>query len=154
MPFPPGFARLSPGDLKVFRQFYEESVEAQPMDKLGAWFLSTYDHLEAGEFTHALGLLDEVLRKSPDYSGFLAAKHLLSQVDSCSGVTYQIAKRLLAHPSPLIVRYGLCLVIAGEVPLDRSIADAVASLSFTDEETMDYGRLAKLAIQRGDAQHG
>jgi hypothetical protein len=87
MPFPPGFARLSPGDLKVFRQFYEESVEAQPMDKLGAWFLSTYDHLEAGEFTHALGLLDEVLRKSPDYSGFLAAKHLLSQVDSCSGVT-------------------------------------------------------------------
>jgi hypothetical protein len=147
--FPFGFQELSPGDLKRFRGLYENSVKAQPVDKLAQWFIQTYDAVGTGEFTEALSRLDVVLDQSPDYSGFVASKHVLSQVDAGSAVSYQVAMRLLAHRSPLLFRYGICLVTSGEVPVDREIANAIDRLSNVDQETMMFAQVAKLAIQRG-----
>lgn len=152
MAFPFGFQELSPDDLKTFRQRYEDSVAAQPIDDFGQWYLRTYETVEPGDFSEALSRLDMVLGKSTDYSGFAAAKHLLSQANLGSPVSDQIARRLLGHRSPLLFRYGLCLVIAGEVWVDREVNDAVARLAGADEQTMYFAQVAKLAIQTGAAR--
>lgn len=153
MAFPFGFQQLSVGDLKTFRRRYEESVAAQPIDNLGQWYLRSYETVEPGEFSEALSQLDRILGGSTDYSGFAAAKHLLSQVNPGSAVSYQVARRLLTHRSPLLFRYGLCIVIAGEVRVDEEVTGAVARLAGMDEETMGLAQVAKLAIQTGVARH-
>lgn len=153
MAFPFGFQELSVDDLKTFRRRYEDSVAAQPIDDLGHWYLQTYETVESGDFSEALSRLEVVLDESTDYSAFAAAKHLLAQVNPGSAVSYQLARRLLAHRSPLLFRYGLCLVTAGEVWVDREVTDAVARLACADEETMRLAQVAKLAIQTGVARH-
>lgn len=153
MTFPFGLTSVSPQDLKRFQRLYEESVSDQPLDDLGEWFLRTYDDCETHGFSDALNKLDFVLDDCSDYVGFVAAKHLLSQAAPGSAVSYQVGRRLLAHTSPLLFRYGLCLVIAGAVLIDSETRDAVARLSSSDEETAQLVQLAKIAIQTGVAPH-
>lgn len=149
MAFPFGFKELSPDDLGTFRRRYEESVTVQPIDELGQWYLRSYETVLPGDFSEAIRDLEIVLSKGHDYSGFAAAKHLLSQANPGSPVSYQIACRLLNHRSPLLFRYGLCLVIAGEVLVDHEVTDAVARLAGADEETMGLAQVAKIAIRTG-----
>jgi hypothetical protein len=151
--FPFGLEGLSLGELKQFRKLYEDSVRNQPVDDFGKWFLETYNIIAAGEFTEALNRLDLVLGRSPDYTGFIASKHVLSQAQSGSFVSYQVARRLLAHRSPLLFRYGLCLVIAGEVPVNHEIASAVQRQHSGDPETLTLFQIAEIAIKNGVAPH-
>jgi hypothetical protein len=149
-PFPFNLDRVSPDDLKRFRQLYEASVKPQPLDDLGQWFLDTYRVVEAGNWTEALNRFDMVLSGSPDYTAFAVARHLLGQARPGSAVHYQITRRLLGGRSPLLVRYGLCLVIAGEALVDREIATVVANISRCgDEETASFISLARLALDNG-----
>lgn len=152
MDFPFGLKELSPSDLVTYRRRYEDSVASQPVDGLAQWYLKTYESVQPGEFTEALNRLDMVLAKSSDYSAFVAAKHLLSQVSPGSPVGYQVTRRLLANGSPLLFRYGLCLVIAGDSMVDREISEAITRLSSVDEETMRLTQVAKIAIQSGAAR--
>lgn len=151
MAFPFGLRELSPDDLRTFRRLYEESVSVHPIDELGQWYMRTYETVAPGNFSEALRELEIVLRQGHDYSGFAAAKHLLSQASPGSPVSYQIARCLLSHRSPLLFRYGLCLVIAGEVLVDDEVTDAVARLAGADKETMGLAQVAKIAIRTGFA---
>ncbi len=154
MTFPFGIQELTVDDLSTFRRRYEDSVEEQPIDDLGQWHIRTYDTVEPGDFSEALNRLEVVLGKSSDYSGFAAARHLLSQCSPGSSVSYQMVRQLLAQPSPLLFRYGLCIVVAGEVWVDREVIDMIARLARADQETMALAQLAKLAIETGLAPHG
>jgi hypothetical protein len=153
MTFPFGLQALSPDDFLTFRAKYEESVAPQPLDDLGQWYLESYKTVESGGFTEALNWLDFVLEKGCDYSGYTAARHLLSQGDPRSAVSMQVVRRLLAHRSPLLVRYGLCLTVSGDALVDRESQAAIARLkNEEDSTTAQLARLAELAMQTGIAR--
>jgi hypothetical protein len=151
MTLPFGLTELTPDDLKTFRLRFEGSISPQPIHNLGEWFISTYtdeelDHGFTEPFTRLQGMILEV----PDYTAYVMVKHLLSKVDNCSPMAHCLTELLLQQSSPLLLQYGLCMVISGHTVLDRETSNMISqNKPRGGKETLLFFQIAEIAIKMG-----